>query len=402
MKNFKLNLLVFVTLLGLGISIYLTIHHFEFLTKGLQKIPLCSFNEAFDCDSVLISRFAKLGPFPLGGLGLVYYFYLFLSAVAARVAKDLIPSLLVLPFLSLLPGLGFILYLLFVSAFVLKTWCLFCLSIYLITFVSFFLLRAILNIPFSQIGSFSLNYLRALCGKTKLAFEPHFFGNALFLFLTLGLGLFMLYTHENKYAADLEDFDPKAFLDFHYIQPQVSFDSPQTPFWGKANAPVKIVEFSDFECPFCKRAADILKPYLKQHLRNIQFFFVNHPLDKSCNPDMKRELHQRACAAAGAAICADKEGKFWEYHDLLFAHQPKFSEEQLKHYAENLRLNVQKFSECLIAEDTNNRLRRDLELGHQAMVNGTPTVFVNGRRVKEWINPIKLNLVIEEELRRSR
>src|SRR5215467_3697031 len=102
MQKRKLNLLILFVLLGLGVSIYLTVKHFQILKGGLAAASFCNFNEKFDCDSLLMSRFSQLGPFSLGGLGLVYFVYLLFPSLYARLAPDAIKSTLALPFLSIM------------------------------------------------------------------------------------------------------------------------------------------------------------------------------------------------------------------------------------------------------------------------------------------------------------
>jgi protein-disulfide isomerase/uncharacterized membrane protein len=402
MKKGKINLLILLALIGLGISSYLTIRHFQLLTQGLHSPSFCSISEKIDCDSVMMSRFATLGPFPVGGLGLIYFFYLLLTLLYARIASDVIKPVLALPFISSLPALVVCLYLATISTFVLKTWCILCISLYVLLFCTFLLLRSIMEVPFLKIGNFLANYAKAIMGRENhLGFSPGFFGNALYALVIAAIGLYILYGNQEKYASYLEDFDHQAFLDFHYLQKPVSLNTQGHPMWGKAGAPVTIIEFSDFECPFCKMAALNLKPHLKEHQDDIQFFFFNYPLNKDCNPNMQRVLHQHACDAAKAVICANEQGKFWPYHDLLFLNQPKFSKEQLLSYAKTAGLDTNNLEGCMNSEETKNKLLADTEAGKTAGVEGTPTILVNGRLFKEWLNPVMLNLVIEEELKKS-
>lgn len=403
MKQGKLYFLIFLSLVGLGVSFYLTSMHFTILKEGLKGPSFCTINEHIDCDVVITSRFSKIGPFSLGGLGFIYYLYLLLPLLYARISPESLRSTLILPLFSLtLASLGMI-PLALISSLVLKTYCLLCISLYLITWGSFLLMKSLLQIRFSDLGGLFVNYVKALFGKAgKLSFPPHFFGNILYLFLVFGIGLFMLYSTENKYAKDYEDFDRKAFLDFHYLQKPISFEIEGRPFLGSANAPVKIIEFSDFECPYCQVAALNFKPRLKQYQDKVQFVFYHLPLDKACNPYMKRDLHEQACNAAGASICANEQQKFWPYHDLLFQNQAKFSDEQLKDYAKKTGLDLPKFESCLRSEATKSKILKDIEASKNAGVQGTPTIFINGRPFKDWMNPVMLNVLIEEEIKRAR
>ncbi len=385
MKKWKLNLLILLALLGIGVSAYLTLHHFQILREGLLGHSFCSFNDRFDCDSVMMSRYSKFLGLPVAGLGVIYFFYLLFPLLYARLALDTAQSTLAFPFLVTLPGLVLSLYLAFVSFFVLKTYCIFCISLYLLVFLIFLLLKSFLEIPLLKIFHFKWNW-----------------SSFLYAGIIFTIGLYVLYGHQAKYASDYEDFDHQAYLDFHYLPSPVNIDPKGRPYWGRAGAPVTIIEFSDFECPFCKRAAFNLKPRLKDYQKDVAFYFFNYPLDRNCNPYMMRNMHEYSCEAAKAVLCASAQGKFWPYHDELFAHQPKFSRILLFHYARNLNLDVQKLETCMDSEETKNKILADIEAGKSVNVEGTPTLFINGRVIKEWMNPVMLNLVIEEEIKRSK
>jgi len=404
MKKGKLNLLILLILLGLGISIYLTVQHFQVLTKGLLAPSFCNFSERFDCDSVMMSDYGKLGPFPLGGLSLVYFLYLLFPALYARLSPDAVRSTLALPFLITLPSVAFSIYLAYVSTFILKTYCIFCVSLYLIIFFIFLLLRGLMEVPFFQIGSFMANYSKALFGKVsdRLSFKPQFFGNFIYALALFSITLFILYSQEKKYAADFEDFDRTAYLNFFYLQKPIPIDPKGRPMWGREGAPITIMEFSDFECPFCKVAALNLKPRLKAYQDNIAFYFLNYPLDKSCNPTLPQNMHEQACDTAKAALCAREQGKFWPFHDLLFAQQPKFSHDQLLGYAKKVGLDVGKFEWCMGSDEIKQKLAADIEAGKAANLEGTPMVLINGRLMKEWMNPVMLDLVVKEEIKRAK
>lgn len=400
----KSNFLILIAILGLATSVYLTVQHFKLLTQGFDGPSFCSFGEKFDCDIVNMSSYAKLGAFPVAGLGLVYFLYLSLTSIYARLVPESTKATLALPFLLMLPGLAIVLYLAYVSIFILKTWCIFCVALYLLSFVSFGLLASILEVKIIHIGSFMFNYFKkAFGGNSKLSFAPHLLMHGAFAFVVMGLSLFILYANESKYASDFEDFDHKAYLNFFYAQKQLPMpDVTGKPLFGTAGAPVTIIDFSDFECPFCQKAAFNLKPRLKEFQKDIAFYYFNYPLDKSCNPHMQRDMHLNACNAAKAALCAQDQGKFWQYHDKLFENMPKFSADQLKGYAKLLGLNSTQFNDCMASEAPQKKILADIEAAKAIGLQGTPLVIVNGRILKDWFNPVVLKLVIQEELKRAK
>jgi protein-disulfide isomerase len=141
-----------------------------------------------------------------------------------------------------------------------------------------------------------------------------------------------------------------------------------SPSQGPGDAPITLVEFSDYECPFCKSAEPIVKQVKERYPTQLRFVTKNFPLD----------AHPKAKPAAEAAVCAAEQGKFWEYHDLLFDKAPQIDAPQLGTYAEQAGLDKAKFDECLAAHRGEPVVKADLEEGQKAGVSGTPAFFVNG------------------------
>ncbi len=143
------------------------------------------------------------------------------------------------------------------------------------------------------------------------------------------------------------------------------------PAFGPADAKVTIVEFSDFECPFCSRAADVAHKVKEKYSDKVRFVFRQYPLS----------FHPNAHVAAEASLAANAQGKFWEYHDKLFANQKALGREQLEGYAKELGLDVSKFKKALDDKTYAATVDAELKLGEEVAVDGTPTMFLNGTRV---------------------
>lgn len=142
------------------------------------------------------------------------------------------------------------------------------------------------------------------------------------------------------------------------------------PFRGAADAPVTIVEFSEFQCPFCHRVQATLKQLLDRYPGKVKLAYRDFPLDS---------LHPLARRASEAARCANDQRKFWEYHDTVFSHFPQASPEDLKRYAKEVGLDVAKFEGCLSGGVHSAAVQRDIDDGNRLGVNGTPAFFINGR-----------------------
>ncbi len=141
------------------------------------------------------------------------------------------------------------------------------------------------------------------------------------------------------------------------------------PARGPESAKVTIVEFSDFQCPFCSRAHDTVEEVMNAYPGKVRLVFRHFPLD----------FHQQAPKAAEASLCANDQGKFWEYHDVLFKNQQKLQVEDLKAHATGLGLDAGKFNECLDSGKHATTVKEDTEAGKKVGVNGTPAFFINGQ-----------------------
>jgi protein-disulfide isomerase len=138
---------------------------------------------------------------------------------------------------------------------------------------------------------------------------------------------------------------------------------------GPDHAPVTIVEYGDFECPSCKQAAPAVKLLLERFAEKVRFVYRHLPL---------LDVHPHAMGAAQAAECAGAQGKFWEMHDLLFAHQDHLKVKQLHGYAEQLGLDMALFTAEMDDEVYLQRIREHINSGLESGVRGTPGFFVNG------------------------
>jgi protein-disulfide isomerase len=146
---------------------------------------------------------------------------------------------------------------------------------------------------------------------------------------------------------------------------------PRDHVQGPADAPVTLLEYGDYQCPYCGAAHPIVKA-LQRHLGgNLRFAFRHFPL---------ATIHEYAEGAAEAAEAAGAQGKFWQMHDMLFENQPALDFESLVGYAEELGLDVERFATDLENQVHAPRVREDFISGIRSGVNGTPTFFINGVR----------------------
>jgi protein-disulfide isomerase len=160
------------------------------------------------------------------------------------------------------------------------------------------------------------------------------------------------------------------------------------PALGSKTSPITIVEFSDFECPFCKRVQPTLKEVLQEYADRIRFVFRNLP----------SEGHRNALPAARAAFCAGQQDRFWQYRDALFA-SDQLTDKTLKKLALDLGLNQERFHACISSEESLNAITRDVELAQRFKIGSTPSFVINGQMISGAISVADFRRIIEKELR---
>ncbi len=163
------------------------------------------------------------------------------------------------------------------------------------------------------------------------------------------------------------------------------------PAFGPADAKVTIVEFSDFQCPFCSRAAEATHKVKEKYGDKVRFVFRQFPLS----------FHKDAHTAAEASLAANAQGKFWEFHDKMFANQQKLDRSTLEGYAKELGMNVDKFKKALDSKEFAPAVDGELKMGEEVAVQGTPTMFLNGARVADPTNFDAISSQIDEAIKKA-
>jgi protein-disulfide isomerase len=168
----------------------------------------------------------------------------------------------------------------------------------------------------------------------------------------------------------------------------VVVDIARAPFQGKKDAPIKIVMYSDFECPFCSRVNPSIEQAKKEYGDKLLIAFKHYPLP----------FHQNATPAAIASLAAHRQGKFWEMHEKLFANQKALSKDALIGYAKELGLDVAKFTKDMDDPALDAWVKQDTAEGSKNGVSGTPATFINGRLVSGAQPYPAFKAIIDEEL----
>jgi predicted DsbA family dithiol-disulfide isomerase len=178
------------------------------------------------------------------------------------------------------------------------------------------------------------------------------------------------------------DFSPPVFVS--------DLDDGVSPAKGSANPRVTIVEFSDFECPFCNQVQSTLKQIMEGYGRDVRLVFKHLPLDG----------HRNAFPAARAAYCAAQQDRFWQFHDALFSAQD-LSPPALQKIASDLGLGQERFQTCLNSEQSRAAILKDLEAAKLFRIDSTPSFIVNGKLIKGAVSFTDFQRIIEQELSRN-
>jgi len=173
--------------------------------------------------------------------------------------------------------------------------------------------------------------------------------------------------------------------------PRAAVDTARGPSKGSPAAPITIVEFSDFQCPYCRQVIDTLKRIEERYAEKVRFVFRDFPL----------AMHQDAPKAAEAAACAHEQGQFWAMHDKLFATQSNLRVPDLKRTARDLGLNGAEFDNCLDSGKFESQWQQNRAEGQKYGVSATPTFFINGRMVTGALPYQAFSAIVEEELVRT-
>jgi protein-disulfide isomerase len=184
-------------------------------------------------------------------------------------------------------------------------------------------------------------------------------------------------------------FDVDYLIEPYRVAVAAAADRPSK---GPANAKVTLVEYSDFECPYCRSVVPSIQQVLDKYGDKIRVEYRQFPLTS---------IHANAMAAARASLCANEQEKFWEMHDLMFEEQKELTVPQLKEKAGRLGLDQAAFDGCMDENRYADVIQQDLRSGSQAGVTGTPAMFINGRPLSGAVDAATLSQIIDEELDRA-
>jgi protein-disulfide isomerase/uncharacterized membrane protein len=392
---------VFIILVafGLGISSYLLVRHFTLaMASGPVGPSTCSVLLKRDCDAALRSPMSQQLGLPLAGWGVVYYGTLaallllgwflsdafrFEAALAMFVLATLGTALSVVLFLTMALGEA--------------PFCPLCAATHGINLLLLPVCKRLTGRPILQL-------LRALAAAVVFVLAGSAVSSAAGRVKLLGLftGALVaavlyqwLFIQEKRHHH--ADFDVRHALATFAVSPRLVVSCGEDdPCLGPADAPVRVVVFTDFQCPGCRRLERAMGPLVDEFRGKVQVVFKHFPVNKICNPALKDDPHPQACEAAWAAEAARRQDKFWAFHDALFTTNLN-SDKAIEEVAGQVGLDLTLFKADREGDDAHAKVKADVELGIRLGVGETPAIFVNGRRAPD-VRPKSLQLFIVSEL----
>lgn len=382
------NIFLILAIAGLVISGYLFFRHLALFDLSIGRgADFCSVIFKLCCDEVLKSPIANLLGIPLAGWGIIYYISILAMFLLGDFLKENFKEVSI-EILLFTTSITAIISLIFILSFIINfiPFCPLCFIIHLINISLVFVVSKLLINPISD--SYKSLFTRVkeffvtkepLPKETKSQIIP--------ILLTIALGL-IIYQWVFVQTQRVELLDEYSFDELHFFEEYGEEEfveipvSENNPTLGSADALVNMVIFSDFECPGCRKLSEQINGLLSKYKTELNIVFINYPLSTKCNSTLKGDLHPNACLAAYAAEAANKQGKFWEYHDLLFSSEISSETNMYLEYAEELGLNISKFTYDLKTTAHDN-VSEDIELGNELGIDTTPTVYVNGKKVSD-------------------
>ena len=383
-----------LAIIGAAISGWSLYEHVA-ITLGHTGSAFCHISASINCREVLLSPYATIAGVPLALWGLIYFWLYFVISWNGRPDRSIPPDLAVDTLFSLsLLACAASLVLFYISKILVGVLCPLCLGVYAINILSLCAawfagrsvpghrrvartvaaLRKLIPCLFGPASEERTVLVRAL-GSLVIVMVVWFF-MSWFLFQARSLvgpgqaGAVQAWHSQEKVDVGIS-LSGGPFGDYAL---------------GDAQAPIQVVEFSDFECPACRRTFHYLEPLFREYGDKVFFVFRNFPLDNNCNPVIQREFHRHACYAAEFARCAGEQGKFWEVTEYLnnlpdFDSQPdpKKVRQAIKRAVLVLGLDGEGLEQCLESGRQKARISADIRDGKRLNLKGTPSIWINGR-----------------------
>ena len=373
--------------LGLIVSAYLMYRAFSLLTgEAAGGIDLCSAVFGAGCDDTLLSTTSWQLGIPLAGWGVVYYAVLASLLVLARVLGQAFDREATLGALAVAVagacGSVVLATMMIVGS---APFCPLCMVVHGINLA----LVPALKIQSGRTTGELLKDLRAgsrylLSSKAVMGPQTRWKTVGLITTALVGVVLYqwMLVESDRRWVVAQRPPDAAQVLAAYEAAPTQDLPvDDHDPRLGPAEAPMRLVVFSSFQCPGCQEFAHEVRSLIHHFPSRLSITFKHFPLGTACNPTLPTDLHPRACAAAWAAEAAHRQGKFWPFHDALFATNLMADEDTIRRIARETDLDMAEFEAARQDPVTMTKVKSDVDLGNRLGVDATPSIFLNERAI---------------------
>jgi protein-disulfide isomerase/uncharacterized membrane protein len=386
----RIILLALIAIVGIAFSVILSHQYYEIRNGAGGFKSICNISQKMNCDAVAASPYAEfIGGIPLSSFATGWFLAALLISIGAFFEDWRRASLRWLTGIYTV-GSGASVFYFFIMAAVLKTYCLFCLLIDGLNFLGLGLAWSLVGFgrttteSTSQQDTNSSGFLKPMLGIIV---------GSLFVSVVLGKNMDNFKVDAATAEQVIESVIASA--------PVAIEESDLFPSIGPKDAPVTIVEFSDFQCPYCRIGAMTMNSVLNRYPGKVRLVFRNFPLDPSCNPMVQHAMHPVACIAARTTVCANKQGKFKEVYENIFEHQANLATQGAgspTELAKESGANPEQLSSCVAAPETAAAISRDIEEAKRLGIQSTPTFFVNGKKVEGGLPTPMWNKLIDRLL----
>jgi uncharacterized membrane protein/predicted DsbA family dithiol-disulfide isomerase len=358
----------------------------------------CSLNSFINCGHIMNSKESVFFDIPVAWFGLCYYLWILSTATWVMFFKKKDHYLLLVGLLISLLATLFSFYKAWQMIFVLKSVCIICLGMYAaILLILFFFIRLTRSFLLSRFEG----------NRVRLSFYMHGLFSVLIVFcasyLIIRSGIIHaspVGTKNSKDQMQASGYRNQAeIVARHFMQPVKIFSflengekAIKIPVTGPISAKISIIEFSDFECPYCKSAASVLDDILLEFGSSVKLYFMHYPLTG----------HRNANMAARAAIYAQNKGRFKDFHNDLFEQQESLNEDSIMKLSVKYGWDSSAFRRAILSDTMQNLLTKYIAYGKLAQVDGTPTIYINGRRVEQWQDLEAVRAIIQEEIQTAK
>jgi protein-disulfide isomerase/uncharacterized membrane protein len=369
----------------MALAAYLFSLHVGLLRGEVIGGAACGSTGAFNCHAVTGGPWGRFLGLPLSLWGLMAYAAVFALSLLAKQSAEWASHAVTLIFAASAVFVGLDLFLLGIMAFVIRYYCLFCLATYAVNLSLLLVSAASLGRPWPQaLGSVGSSIAAVLPSDRRPA--TLLLWGILLAAVAGGAALQVSTTFMSQGAPGTLRQQIREFVSKQRQTP-VRVETADDPRIGSPDAPIQIAEFSDFRCPACQRASKVNTILLANHRQDASFVFKHYPLDPGCNSNVSRMVHPGACQIAAASECAHLQGKFWAFHDLIFEEGTNYNISNLEADALRLKLDLERFRQCLASGQGLEAVKRDIAEGAKAKVSSTPTYLINGMPFAGGVTP---------------